>query len=122
MYWVETPFLLSQRKFSSFLVPDAQKISVTTASVAKPDHEVPRNSEIRLRFWPVRLQNVCPLELVVRGPLLRTDRNGSVLRSKSLRIAGDMSGKSLSIPASVREIACSPVRLILLSYAIYVEK
>jgi hypothetical protein len=44
------------------------------------DHQVPVNSEIELRIsWPILLQDVCPLELVVRGRLIRSDRDGSVL-------------------------------------------
>ena len=44
------------------------------------DQVVPRHSEIELRIsWPVRLQDVCPLELVVRGNILRSDRHGCVV-------------------------------------------
>ena len=47
------------------------------------DHQLPVNSDIELRIsWPVLLQNVCPLELVVRGPMIRSDRSGSVMHVK----------------------------------------
>jgi hypothetical protein len=58
------------------------------------DHEVPRNSEIELRIsLPVRLQDVCSLELVVRGRVLRSDRHGYVLRvgSCEFRTCGNLS-------------------------------
>jgi hypothetical protein len=48
------------------------------------DHELPQNAEIELRLdWPVPLQNVCTLELVVRGPLVRSDNHGFLLRVRS---------------------------------------
>lgn len=48
------------------------------------DQHVPRGTELELRIsWPLRLQSVCPLELVVRGSLIRKDQAGAVLRMKS---------------------------------------
>jgi hypothetical protein len=44
------------------------------------DHQVPDGFVLEVRIsWPVMLQNVCALELVIRGPVVRTDRNGSVV-------------------------------------------
>lgn len=40
------------------------------------------NLELRIP-WPFRLQNVCPLELVVRGPLVRKQGSVAVLSMES---------------------------------------
>ena len=49
------------------------------------DQEVPGGTDLELRIsWPLRLQSVCPLELVIRGSLVRRDTSGVVLRMKSL--------------------------------------
>jgi hypothetical protein len=48
------------------------------------DHDVPEDTEIELRVsWPVRLQDRCPLELVIRGPVIRVDRRGTVIHIES---------------------------------------
>ncbi|HWE52216.1 MAG TPA: hypothetical protein VG273_20645 [Bryobacteraceae bacterium] len=70
------------------------------------DHVLPRNSEIELRIsWPLRLQDVCSLELVVRGPIVRSDSNGCVIRVKSceFQTCGDRSFD----PDCSGESACS---------------
>lgn len=70
------------------------------------DHALPQDSEIELRIsWPVRLQNVCPLELVVRGPILRSDRHGCVLRVKSCEF--QTCGNRSFDPYTAREASCS---------------
>ena len=49
------------------------------------DQDLPSGTDLELRIaWPVKLQSVCPLELVIRGPLVRTDRAGSVLEMKTI--------------------------------------
>jgi hypothetical protein len=72
----------SYRKGSSIFLGSGRTKDLSNDGIRfETDHEVPRNSEIELRIsWPVRLQDVCPLELVVRGPLLRSDSHGSVLK------------------------------------------
>jgi len=41
----------------------------------------PRETELELRIeWPFLLQNVCPLELLVSGRVLRSDNRGTVVR------------------------------------------
>jgi hypothetical protein len=58
------------------------------------DQEIRGNGELELRIpWPVRLQSICLLELVVRGPLVRKDGSVAVLRMKSyeFRTHGDRS-------------------------------
>jgi hypothetical protein len=58
------------------------------------DGEVPRGVEVELRIaWPFRLQSVCPLELVVRGPVVRSGADGAVLKMKSFefRTCGERS-------------------------------
>jgi hypothetical protein len=58
------------------------------------DETVPRGVEVELRIaWPFRLQSVCPLELVVRGPVVRTGSGGAVLKMSSyeFRTCGERS-------------------------------
>ena len=44
------------------------------------DHEVPEHTLVELRIsWPVPLQERCPLELVIRGRMIRSDRRGAVV-------------------------------------------
>src|SRR5271170_7572438 len=45
------------------------------------DQNLRQNSDLELRIpWPFELQSVCPLELVVRGPLLRKNNDVAVIR------------------------------------------
>jgi hypothetical protein len=69
------------------------------------DHEVPDGLELEVRIsWPVLLQNVCQLDLVIRGPVIRSDRNGSVVQIEycEFQTHGDR-----SFEASVEIPACS---------------
>src|ERR1700722_19626153 len=48
------------------------------------DNPPPADTDVELRIeWPFLLQNVCPLELLVRGRVLRTDHRGTVIRMKT---------------------------------------
>jgi hypothetical protein len=48
------------------------------------DGRIPGGVEVELRIaWPFRLQSVCPLELVVRGPVVRAGADSAVLKMKS---------------------------------------
>jgi hypothetical protein len=48
------------------------------------DHGVPQGTRIELHIsWPVRLQDRCPLELIIRGAMIRSDRRGTVLHIES---------------------------------------
>lgn len=70
------------------------------------DQALPRNSEIELRIsWPVRLQDVCALELVIRGPIVRSDRHGCVVRVKTCEF--QTCGNRSFDPYSSEEAACS---------------
>jgi len=95
------------RKGSSLFLGSGRTKDLSNDGIRfETDHEVPRNSEIELRIsWPVRLQNVCALELVVRGPVLRSDRNGSVLQVKSceFQTCGDRSFDA----SSYAKLGCS---------------
>jgi PilZ domain len=54
----------------------------------------PNGARVELRIsWPFLLQNVCPLELAVRGSILKTDARGTVLqvREYEFRTCGDRS-------------------------------
>jgi hypothetical protein len=58
------------------------------------DQEVRGGTEVELRIaWPSRLQRICPLELVLRGPLVRKARNLAILRTVSyeFQTCGDRS-------------------------------
>jgi len=47
------------------------------------DSPPPVDQEVELRVaWPFLLQNVCPLEVVIRGEVLRTDARGTVVRMR----------------------------------------
>jgi hypothetical protein len=48
------------------------------------DDPPPADTDVELRIeWPFLLQNVCPLELLVRGRVLRSDWRGTVIRMKT---------------------------------------
>lgn len=48
------------------------------------DQQILRKGEVELRIsWPFRLQDVCPLELVVRGSVIRTDATVAVVRIRT---------------------------------------
>ena len=48
------------------------------------DNPPPADTDVELRIeWPFLLQNVCPLELLVKGRVLRSDRRGTVIRMKT---------------------------------------
>ncbi len=58
------------------------------------DQSLRGNGELELRIpWPFMLQSICPLELIVRGPLVRKDGDLAVLRMKNyeFRTHGDRS-------------------------------
>ncbi|HEY4085610.1 MAG TPA: hypothetical protein VGM43_06705 [Bryobacteraceae bacterium] len=45
------------------------------------DQQVLKKGDVELRIaWPFRLQDICPLELVVRGTLIRTDAAVAVVK------------------------------------------
>ena len=54
----------------------------------------PVGAVVELRIaWPFLLQNVCPLELVVWGPIVKTDGRGTILEMSSyeFRTCGERS-------------------------------
>jgi hypothetical protein len=47
------------------------------------DLPLPDGAEVHLRIaWPFLLQNVCPLELVVSGSIVRTGPRGTIVRMR----------------------------------------
>ncbi|HEU5021422.1 MAG TPA: hypothetical protein VFT60_06010, partial [Bryobacteraceae bacterium] len=45
------------------------------------DQRILRKGDVELRIaWPFRLHNICPLELVVQGTLIRTDDAVAVIK------------------------------------------
>jgi hypothetical protein len=58
------------------------------------EHPPAPGTHLELRIaWPFLLQNVCPLELMVWGPVNRSDENGTVVsvRSYEFRTCGERS-------------------------------
>jgi PilZ domain len=67
----------------------------------------PDGCEVELRLeWPFLLQNVCPLELVIRGEVLKTSPRGTVLRMHhyEFRTCGTRSFDQASAKAEVCSI------------------
>ena len=47
------------------------------------DTPPPDGQEVELRIaWPFLLQNVCPLEVFIRGAVIRTDARGTAVRTQ----------------------------------------
>jgi len=62
--------------FGSGYTVDLSRSAVRFATENPP----PRGTEVELRIaWPYLLQNVCRLELVVRGTIVETNQRGTVL-------------------------------------------
>jgi len=78
-YEMELQFSYSMRGakyFGSGVTADLSRTSVRFIA----DNPPPRDSEVELRIsWPFLLQNVCPLELVVRGKTTTTTERGTIL-------------------------------------------
>jgi hypothetical protein len=54
----------------------------------------PAGAEVEVRIaWPFKLQNICPLELVMKGVILRTDYSGTALKARGyeFRTCGTLS-------------------------------
>ncbi|MGD1070239.1 MAG: hypothetical protein ABSB15_08870 [Bryobacteraceae bacterium] len=69
------------------------------------DQDLGGRSDLELRIaLPSRLQQVCPLELVVRGPLLRKDAAVAVLRMDSYEVR--TCGNPSFYPFADRGVTC----------------
>jgi hypothetical protein len=58
------------------------------------EYPPPDGATVELRIaWPFLLQNVCPLELVVWGPIVKTDERGTILEMSNyeFRTCGERS-------------------------------
>jgi hypothetical protein len=45
------------------------------------DQQILKKGDVELRIaWPFRLHDICPLELVVQGTLIRTDETAAVIK------------------------------------------
>jgi len=68
------------------------------------DSTVPEGQEIELRVaWPFLLQNVCPLEVRIRGTVLRNEARGTVVRMRDyeFRTVGERSfDQAVTMPAA----------------------
>jgi hypothetical protein len=80
--------------------------SLTSVQVQiEGDQELPSSGDIQLRIdWPFRLQNVCPLELVIDGNIETNASQQAVVRIRSyeFKTCGDQSFE----PAMARGAAC----------------
>ena len=85
----------SYRRYGSTWFGTGRTMDLSDEAVRfENDGKVPRGVEVELRIaWPFRLQSVCPLELVVRGPVVRSGADGAVLKMKSFefRTCGERS-------------------------------
>ena len=60
-----------------------KNLTDTTVCI-ETDQDVCSGTDVELRItWPARLQSVCPLELVVRGPLVKQSGGVSILHMES---------------------------------------
>jgi hypothetical protein len=68
--------LLGATYFGSGLTADLSRMAVRFVT----DNPPPPGADVELRIaWPFLLQNVCPLELVVRGIASATSARGTIL-------------------------------------------
>ena len=67
------------------------------------DDPPPQGSDVELRIsWPFLLQGVCPLELVIRGPVMAAGERGTILgiRHYEFRTCGQRSFVSAATGAA----------------------
>jgi hypothetical protein len=79
-----------------------------TAVCFEVDQDLRGRSDLELRIpWPSRLQSICPLELVVRGPLVRKHKSLAVIRMDSyeFQTRGERSFNTLSDCGGICDIA-----------------
>jgi hypothetical protein len=72
------------------------------------DQEISGRGELELHItWPFRLQSICPLELVVRGALVRKDASVAVLRMQSyeFQTRGERSFNSFDSCGAICDVA-----------------
>ena len=85
----------SYRKRGSIQVGWGRLKDISNQSVCfESDINVPFGTRLEVRIpWPKRLQDVCDLELIARGSLVKNDSEGSVLRIEDyeLRTCGGRS-------------------------------
>jgi len=91
------------------LVGSGTTLNISSRSVLfAAQDELPGGSEIELSvYWPVRLQDSCALQLVMRGPVVRTCDNAIAIIAnfREFRTAGSRAATDLRA-LSIRYRAC----------------
>ena len=90
--------------FYSGLTQDLSRGGIRFLADCRP----PDGASVEVRIpWPILLQNVCPLELLIWGTIARTDESGTVvkIRCYEFRTCGERSFEQ----ASARAESCNIV-------------
>jgi hypothetical protein len=82
-YTFEMPMLYLYRRDGSMCLGSGQTMDLSRKGIRfASDDPLPRDTEVELRVeWPFLLQQVCPLELRIWGRVLRSDSEGTVVRT-----------------------------------------
>ena len=80
-YQYEMELRFSYRRGSTMLFGSGRTVDLSRGAVRfVADNPPPDGADVELRIaWPYLLQNVCPLELVVRGATVTAEGRGTVL-------------------------------------------
>jgi hypothetical protein len=80
-YQYEMELRFSYRRGSTMLFGSGHTVDLSRGAVRfVADNPPPDGADVELRIaWPYLLQNVCPLELVVRGATVTAEGRGTVL-------------------------------------------
>jgi len=81
-YYVEIPLRFSYTRKGVAYLGTGRVCDMSRGGVRfEADSPPPDGAEVELRLaWPFLLQNVCPLELVIRGEVMKTGSRGTVVR------------------------------------------
>jgi hypothetical protein len=84
-YTVQLPLHFSYRKSGVALAGSGATEDLSRGGIRfVTDNPLPVGVEIEVRLeWPFLLQNVCPLELLLRGKVLRSDAQRTVAKMSS---------------------------------------
>lgn len=82
-YTFEMPMLYLYQRGDSVCLGSGQTMDLGRKGIRfASDDPLPRDVEVELRVeWPFLLQQVCPLELRIWGRVLRSDSEGTVVRT-----------------------------------------
>jgi hypothetical protein len=104
-YTFELPVLFSYRQGGVFVSDSGTTEELSGGGIRfVSDYPPPVGVEIELRVeWPFLLQNVCPLELTVKGEVLRSGARETVVRTigYEFRTKGARSFDQAAVAASI---------------------